>query len=352
MTWSLCKAILGEVSRTFAVPIGMLREPLERAVTVGYLLCRVVDTVEDEPDLPLPLRDALYAAFLGVVERGLPAEGFVALFDEAVPREPGEVADRRLARALPAVMDVFEALPDAARAPLRRWVTEMARGMAIYSRRPAGPDGVVAVTTLADLERYCYFVAGTVGHLLTELFLDALPDLDDDRYVTLVTHAEQFGLGLQLVNIVKDITDDLERGVAFVPRAACAAQRLQPADLVDPARRDAAHAAVAPVLARAERALAGAVAYTLAVPPDATDVRMFCLLPLALAVATLDLARGNDALFTPGAPVKISREAVAATVSRCAAICGDDDAVRAAFLAPLSAAAAPAAGAAALELAG
>jgi len=335
MSWHACKSALLEVSRTFAIPIGMLREPLEKAVTTGYLLCRIVDTVEDEADLAPPVRDALYAAFLEVLEQGAPARHFAAAFGQALPVDAEtDTADRRLARAMPLVMDVFHGLPESHRTTLRRWVGEMARGMAIYSRRQPAADGIVALSTLADLERYCYFVAGTVGHLLTELFVDTLGPTVAPRRAMLSAFAEEFGLGLQLVNIVKDVTDDLPRGWCFVPRAACAAVGIGPADLVDPRARAQAHAAMAPVLARAEGALEGALSYTLAIPPSAPDVRLFCLLPLWMAAGTLALARGNDDLFTPGRPVKLSREEVGRIVREAHAVCADDLALRAA-LAPL-----------------
>src|SRR5262249_44344187 len=47
--WAFCKQSLEAVSRTFSKPIAMLPAPLEAAVTCGYLLCRVADTVEDHP---------------------------------------------------------------------------------------------------------------------------------------------------------------------------------------------------------------------------------------------------------------------------------------------------------------
>jgi len=44
--------ILPYVSRTFALTIPQLPQPLRTAVTNAYLLCRIADTIEDEPALP------------------------------------------------------------------------------------------------------------------------------------------------------------------------------------------------------------------------------------------------------------------------------------------------------------
>ena len=42
--------ILPHVSRTFALTIPQLPPGLRTAVTSAYLLCRIADTIEDEPD--------------------------------------------------------------------------------------------------------------------------------------------------------------------------------------------------------------------------------------------------------------------------------------------------------------
>ena len=323
--WSFCKQSLEEVSRTFSRPIAMLRPPLERTVTCGYLLCRIVDTVEDDPEASLAERDELFARFLEVIERGAPAEVFSRRFAELLP---GDDAERRLASNLDRVMSIFATIQPAAQAACRHWVAEMARGMAIYSHRKPGCGGLFALLTLADLERYCFFVAGTVGHMLTELFVLELPDLPRRRAIALESNAEEFGLGLQLVNILKDITDDRERDWSFIPHSVCRAQGLEVVDLIDPGARRRAHAALAPVFDRAERALDGAFEYCLAIPPEATDMRLFCMLPLWMAVRTLVHARGNDDQLTPGRPVKISREEVAHLIDDCVRRSGDDDAMR------------------------
>ena len=46
--------ILPSVSRTFALTIPQLPSDLSRSVTNAYLLCRVADTIEDEPQIAPP----------------------------------------------------------------------------------------------------------------------------------------------------------------------------------------------------------------------------------------------------------------------------------------------------------
>src|SRR5580765_1227747 len=83
--------ILPYVSRTFALTIPQLPKPLRIAVTNAYLLCRIADTIEDEPALP-PAETRLYLQRFTAVVRGT---------EPAVPLAR-ELARRLSERTLPA----------------------------------------------------------------------------------------------------------------------------------------------------------------------------------------------------------------------------------------------------------
>jgi farnesyl-diphosphate farnesyltransferase len=330
---------LAEVSRSFSRPIALLPLHLEVAVTLGYLLCRVADSIEDHVAVPHACRAPLMTRLIEVLNAREDPAAFVSAFASAIAGAGIAVAiegdpELVLTHNLSVVMRVLDRQSAATRATLVRWIAEMARGMALYTFRPPGADGIVALETVSDLERYCYFVAGTVGHLLTDLFLAELGDEATPALaLSLRVHAEAFGMGLQLVNVLKDLTDDQARRWSYSPRTVCAARGLHVADLGDSASRAAAHAALAPLFDVARRKLDDGMRYTLAIPSRHAGIRRFCLLPLWMAARTLVLARGNDALFTPGEPVKIPRDEVAALSVACIAHSADDDALRARYAA-------------------
>ena len=60
-------AILPKVSRTFALTIPQLPQPLRRAVTNAYLLCRIADTIEDEPAFSAEEKRRYEDAFIDAV---------------------------------------------------------------------------------------------------------------------------------------------------------------------------------------------------------------------------------------------------------------------------------------------
>jgi farnesyl-diphosphate farnesyltransferase len=296
-----CAAMLPLVSRTFALSIRLLPSRLRHAVGVAYLLCRIADTCEDHPALPPATKARLLADFERALDAGAGdppalATAFAARAD----------AEELLAADCHRTLAQYRALPPAWQDAIRPWVQEMCRGMADYAMRP-GAGGLSALSDLVDLDRYCYYVAGTVGHLLTELFRLHHVRLTARHHVRLRALATSFGLGLQLVNIIKDVADDRRRGHCFVPRRLCALYGITPEELIDPVRAAQARAVMDLLIAKARRHLHDALAYCCALPRSAYRIRLFCLTPLYFAVRTLERAAEDDRLLDPDHKVKITR---------------------------------------------
>ena len=310
-----CRQILPDVSRTFSIGIRALPPPIESWVTVAYLLCRVIDTVEDAPGLTWLERRALFLRFEDALNTG-ESSTFV---DHCSTLPPGPGTE--LARGLAHVLAVLERFPEPVQTAMRRWVVEMLYGMALYARRES-----LALYDTEDLERYCYFVAGTVGHLLTDLFSLARPRVAERRD-RLEHHAEGFGRLLQLTNIIKDVSDDWRRGRCFIPTTLCAAQGIEPTDLLDPDHRRAALAVIDSVGDLARSCLPDAVSYVLNLPSEEHALRRFCLFPMLMATRTLEIAAGNPAVVTDGAAVKVDRETVRCVGDRVEGLLCDEPAI-------------------------
>ncbi len=327
--WDFCQTALEGVSRSFAQPIAALPPALRVAVTCGYLLCRVADTIEDAPHRTAAERDAHFDRFVAALE----GRARATAFERELVGWPGTDEELRLADGLARVLRVLDASPPAMAAIVRRWVGEMVGGMRVYAHREPGHDGLRAPLTISDLERYCYFVAGTVGHMLTELFLAHMGPSAAGLERPLRSRAESFGAGLQLVNILKDVTDDRARGWAFVPRELTDLDQLTLQGLLDDRHRRDAHRIIAPLFDLARAKLDEALEYTLAIPPEHVGVRVFCLLPVFMAARTLMLARDNDDVFTPGHPVKIPRREVEQLATDCLVLATDGELLRTAYAA-------------------
>jgi farnesyl-diphosphate farnesyltransferase len=329
--WAYCEQALVDVSRTFSKPIAFLPESLRVALTCGYLLCRVVDTVEDHTDLGSHERDALFTAFIAVLDGEQSPESFSAQFARFSDDDP----EIRLAQSLSRVMNVFMSQDIATREASIAWLSEMANGMRLYCRRDR-PGVLTAVCTVPDLERYCYFVAGTVGHLITDLFSAWMGESGAALEPELRARCESFGIGLQMVNILKDVTDDFARNRCYVPRLVCQSEGFPLESLLAVEHRQKAHRALSLVFERASEHLAKAFEYVLLIPEQQVQLRLFCLLPLWMAVETLLVALGNDAVLIADRPVKISRDAVNDLIEDCLLHANDDVALRRRYASSIS----------------
>ncbi|MDH3496463.1 MAG: squalene/phytoene synthase family protein [Gemmatimonadota bacterium] len=325
---AFCRAILPRVSRTFALGIRLLPDGLEQAVRVSYLLCRIADTIEDTADLHADAKAALLARWRAALDDGGP---------DAAPLGtafPGPRTDEeRLVREAGRVLRCFRALAPGERAAIRPWVQEMSDGMAEFAARRAGRDGpLAALASVAELDRYCYYVAGTVGHLLTGLFRIHYPRIGPTCYARLDGLATSFGLGLQLTNIIKDVADDRRRGWSFVPRDLCAAAGLHPDELQLPERHLDARRVMQALIAKARGHLRDALSYCTTLPSAAYRIRIFCLTSLYFAIRTLRLAERDPRLLDPRHKVKITRGDVYRTVATTHVIAPFNPLVRSYFL--------------------
>jgi farnesyl-diphosphate farnesyltransferase len=307
-----CHEMLPKVSRTFAICIRLLPPHLEHPVLVAYLLCRVADTIEDSTRLPPEKKGRLLQAFGASLEDSGPDDiGLSQIFGAP------ENDEEHLAQGADAVVREFRRQPPIRQGAIRVWVQEMCVGMAEFaSRKRSGTAShIEALATVDELDRYCYYVAGTVGHLLTELFHLHGGVAHRSRYRTLKRLATSFGLGLQLTNIIKDVADDRRRGWSFVPQELCQLAGITPEELHDGRHSAAAQQVMHILIDKAKQHLLDALEYTVALPRTAYGIRLFCLTALYFAVQTLELAARDDRLLDPGHKVKISRADVARTIA-------------------------------------
>lgn len=332
---------LERVSRTFALNIRVLAEPLHGQVLHAYLYCRMADTIEDDAELPAPEKSALLEAFSALFDPGLDpgardaaAIAFAARLPEGWKANDASWEHVLLART-PMVLGAFSRMPAAAQAAMAACVREMCAGMAAFAlrQREVATRGGALVATVDELDRYCWYVAGTVGVFLADRFI-ADGGITGERAERMRARCVSFGNGLQLVNILKDIADDAQRGVSWLPEELLAREGLTAATFGLPEHREAARRVHAALFAKALGHLEEALDYTLAIPRTQRRLRLFCLWPLQMAVETLALLAGNANALAGGARLKLTRARVRAIVQRTSLLWWSDRALRAGFAAP------------------
>ncbi len=312
------------VSRTFALTIPQLPDELCPVVSNGYLLCRIVDTIEDDPALDAAQKRHFSQQFTAAVAGGGDAGAFAqslatVLSTATIP------AEHELVQLAPAVIEITHGFSDVQRETLTTCVRVMAEGMVHYQAL----DTRAGLADLAEMEKYCYYVAGVVGEMLTRLFCAYSPDIDG--------HCEEmqrlsiaFGQGLQMTNILKDIWDDHRRGACWLPRDVFARQGFDLADMRPGQRHAGFERGIDELITIAHGCLRQALAYTLRIPARESGIRNFCFLAIGMAALTLrkihdDKGRSHDG------PIKISRRSVKGLVAASRIAVRNDALLRALF---------------------
>jgi farnesyl-diphosphate farnesyltransferase len=302
------RSILPLVSRTFALGIKLLPARLELPVRLGYLLCRIADTVEDDLALAPQRKAELLDRFLTCFDDAARADAFGETIHELTTNDT--YVD--LVAATGEVFALYRGLDAPTRAILRRWIEEMVRGMRRFVlEHPAG----IRISTVSEFHEYCYFVAGTVGHLLTDLWHQHSNAIDRRAYGLLLEHCEPFGEALQSVNILKDIAWDAEHeNSVYVPAELLALHGSSHAHILHDDRRAANRAALEPLFRIAHDDIERSLRYIEHLPLMAVRVRLFCVLPVLFAVATMREIEKSESMLISGGGVKISRTEVKALI--------------------------------------
>ena len=219
-------AALRGVSRTFALTIPELPDALREVVGNAYLLCRIADSIEDEPALTFRQKRGFASRLVDVIEGREEAAAFGA--ELAALLSPSTTEDERnLVANTQTVVRITMGFRETQRRALKRCVRIMTDGMSEFQRM----DTSAGLKDLRLLDRYCYVVAGVVGEMLTDLFCHYSSEIEARRDA-LLPLAVSFGQGLQMTNILKGRLGGPESGGLLAAARRLPRGRVRPARVV------------------------------------------------------------------------------------------------------------------------
>lgn len=255
--------VLEETSRTFFIPISRLPGQLQEAVTSAYLCMRAIDEIEDHKKLPADDKISLLQSVGHLLETGSSEKDLDQLF------KPYSELLPEVTLQLQQWIDVC---PSSIKNAVLQSTATMAKGMADWVSRNW------RIHNKQDLDDYTYCVAGAVGLLLSKLWQW------HDGIKTDEELAISFGRGLQAVNIIRNRDEDVERGSDFFPDGWSKEDMFEYAD----------------------KHLQNAQKYTDSITSG--PIREFCIIPLALAIGTLQAIKSGKE--------KLSRQDVTTIVAQ------------------------------------
>jgi farnesyl-diphosphate farnesyltransferase len=206
------------------------------------------------------------------------------------------------------VIRVTASLGSAQHAAIKRCVELMCYGMPRFQFNAS----LKGLPRSSDLDDYCYYVAGVVGEMLTDLFCDYSVEIARRRN-SLSALAASFAQGLQMTNILKDVWEDRSRGACWLPQDVFSRYGVDLGSVSADSDKPRFRAGIIELVAVAHAHLRNALDYTLLIPGKEKGIRRFCLWAIGLAILTLRKIAHNPG-FTAGAQVKVTRTAVSMTM--------------------------------------
>jgi farnesyl-diphosphate farnesyltransferase len=313
---SLLYQILPRVSRSFYLSLRVLPQGVRQPIGLAYLFCRAADTIADTSLLPRGRRLTYLEQYRAAFGEAGPTT--VTTLQEHLTDQQHNPAERELLARLTDCFALLANMEQQDQHYIRNLVLTLTQGMQMDLTTFPGERGgrVGALETRADLDRYAYFVAGCVGEFWTRITTAHISSLRHWDVAAMATRGVQFGKGLQLTNILRDIAQDLRIGRCYLPRVELATLGVRPEELLDPSTLGRVRPLLHDLLDLTLTHYREGWAYTLAIPRREWRLRLACAWPLLIGLATLTLVGRSEHLLDPNVRVKIARVQVYAILLR------------------------------------
>ncbi|MBO1299470.1 MULTISPECIES: phytoene/squalene synthase family protein [unclassified Enterococcus] len=172
--FAYCETVIKKYSKSFYAAFSQLPEKKAKSVYAIYAFCRLADDT---------------------VDLAHSEEKLLALKQQLDAFALGEIPDEPIWRALSVVFSVYPMTL----APFYDMIEGQKQDL-VFTQ----PE------TFADLEDYCYYVAGSVGLMLLPLLSDQAEEIQSP--------AKLLGEAMQLTNILRDIGEDNQMGRIYLPK--------------------------------------------------------------------------------------------------------------------------------------
>lgn len=288
---------LNQVSRSFAFCIAKLPQPLKQYVGLSYLLCRVLDTIEDSHWSNQDVKQQAFSSFQSFLVE-LPNPALVERLQIQVALCNPKPTELALFKDCYLLLQDFHSLPDSIKQKLAKSIICMCAGMNYFS---AKYNSELKLKNLAEVNQYCFFVAGIVGELLTDTISEFVnPEkLPKDIYVK----SHHFGLFLQKINILKDQKSDESENKFFIHNKE---------EFILSIKNNAQNA----------------LQYILAMPVQQKEFRLFCCWSLFIGLSSLSWVQNS---FMSQFVTKIPRWMTEQLISKTEFIINDNAAIQKLF---------------------
>ena len=300
--------LLKTTSRSFYPTLKYLPKKVRGQIGLLYLLARVADTIADSKsgetdELLRLLRD--YNKVAQGNSNNLPDFSELAEIQD----NPHEA---ELLRNVQDVVDGLTIYSEGDRQRMLECLDVIVGGQILdLERFGTAKEGgsLSALNNNSELDDYTFRVAGCVGVFWTKMSIAHLISLPSEKEDEFFEKGIRFGKALQMINILRDIPEDLRFGRCYIPEQELSKHKMKPEDLYDPNNIDKFRPLYDEYLDLTNDHLDAAVEYIKMLPETQFRLKASCMLPVLIGQRTVTLLREGNILDSADR-IKVTRDEI------------------------------------------
>ena len=289
--------LLKSTSRSFYPTLKYLPKKVRGQIGLLYLLARVADTIADSKHGDTEELLRLLHSYNDVAQgKSDKLPDFSSLAE--IQDNPHEA---ELLRNVEYVVEGLVVYPEEDRERMLECLDIIVSGQILDLERfgPANEGGnISALNDNLELDDYTFRVAGCVGVFWTKMSLAHIISIPPEQEKEFFEKGVRFGKALQMINILRDIPEDLRFGRCYIPRQELDKHGMKPDDLLTPSNIGKFRPLYDEYLDLTNEHLDAAIEYIKMLPETQFRLKASCMLPVLIGQRTVTLLRdGNICLL-------------------------------------------------------
>jgi len=300
--------LLETTSRSFYITLQNLPKKIRRQLSLLYLLARIADTIADSSEGETQWLLENLEHYNSIIQEEITDYSQL----ENLKKINANIAETNLLEKSKEVLESISLLKESDQQEIRRCLDIIISGQILDLQRfgISNEGGIISsLSKESELDDYAYRVAGSVGEFWTQMSLSHIFSIKSSKEKQFYENGIRFGKALQMINILRDIPEDLRIGRCYIPLELLNLENITPDDLLN----SKTMASFKPIYDKCINStfshLESAVEYILTIPFFNFRLRASCMLPVLIGSKTLKILRSHNILdYTKRA--KVSRKEV------------------------------------------
>ena len=298
-------SLLERTSRSFYPTLKYLPKKIRGQIGLLYLMARVADTIADSKHGETTFLQNLLEQYNDVAQgRSDTLPDFTELAGIQLNEHEAE-----LLRNVEDVLNGLEVYDAADRSIILECLDVIVGGQLLDLQRfgPANEGGKISsLKSNEELDDYAYRVAGCVGVFWSKMSLEHVISLPSEKQDEFFEKGIRFGKALQMINILRDIPEDLRFGRCYIPGEELARFGMKPEDLLDHSNIERFRPLYDEYLEITNNHLDAAIEYIRMLPDGQFRLKASCMLPVLVGQRTVTLLRTGNILNSDD-KIKVTR---------------------------------------------